>query len=63
MSLISERLSPVKPSTTITISAKTAELKSNGIDIISLGVGEPDFDTPENIKLHFNNNDHNADVH
>ena len=51
MSLIAERLSLVKPSPTLAVSAKAAELKRNGIDVISLGAGEPDFDTPENIKL------------
>ena len=51
MSLIAKRLSLVKPSPTLAVSAKAAELKRNGIDIISLGAGEPDFDTPENIKL------------
>ena len=51
MSLIAERLSLVKPSPTLAISAKISELKRNGVDVISLGAGEPDFDTPENIKL------------
>ena len=50
MSLISSRLSKVKPSPTLAVSAKAMELKNKGIDIISLGTGEPDFDTPENIK-------------
>ena len=51
MSLIAKRLSLVKPSPTLAVSAKAAELKRNGVDVISLGAGEPDFDTPENIKL------------
>lgn len=50
MSLVSSRLSKVKPSPTLAVSAKAAELKKQGIDIISLGAGEPDFDTPDNIK-------------
>ncbi len=47
---ISKRLLSVKPSATLAISAKAAELKTQGKDIISLSVGEPDFDTPEHIK-------------
>ncbi len=50
MSIISKRLSLVKPSPTLAVSAKSTELKEQGVDIISLGAGEPDFDTPENIK-------------
>ena len=50
MSLISSRLSAVKPSPTLAVSAKAKELQDQGIDIISLGAGEPDFDTPDNIK-------------
>lgn len=50
MTLVSSRLSKVKPSPTLAVSAKAAELKKQGIDIISLGAGEPDFDTPDNIK-------------
>lgn len=50
MSIVSSRLSKVKPSPTLAVTAKAAELKKQGIDIISLGAGEPDFDTPENIK-------------
>lgn len=51
MSILAKRLDSVKPSPTLAVSAKAAELKRNGIDVISLGAGEPDFDTPENIKL------------
>lgn len=50
MSIISKRMEIIKPSPTLAISQKAAELKKQGIDIISLGAGEPDFDTPENIK-------------
>jgi aspartate aminotransferase len=50
MSLISKRLSLIKPSPTLAVAQKAAQLKKEGRDIISLGAGEPDFDTPENIK-------------
>ncbi len=50
MTLLANILSNVKPSPTIAVSMKAAELKASGKDIISLGMGEPDFDTPENIK-------------
>ena len=50
MSFLSVSLNRVKPSPTIAVSTKAAELKASGQDIISLGAGEPDFDTPENIK-------------
>ena len=48
--MLSNRIQKVKPSATITISAKAMELRANGIDVISLSAGEPDFDTPEHIK-------------
>ena len=41
----------LKPSATLAITAKAKELRSQGIDIIGFGAGEPDFDTPDNIKL------------
>ncbi|MDP1574087.1 MAG: pyridoxal phosphate-dependent aminotransferase [Coxiellaceae bacterium] len=44
------RANAVKPSATVTINAKAMQLKSQGIDIINLSVGEPDFDTPDFIK-------------
>lgn len=47
---ISNRLNLIKPSATLALVKKTTELKKIGIDIISLGAGEPDFDTPDNIK-------------
>ncbi len=47
---ISNRVAQIKPPATITVSAKAAELRAMGHDIISLGFGEPDFDTPEHIK-------------
>ena len=48
--MLSNRVKKVKPSATITISAKAMDLRANGIDVISLSAGEPDFDTPEHIK-------------
>jgi len=50
MAFLADILSRVKPSATIAVSQKARELKSQGMDVISLGAGEPDFDTPENIK-------------
>ncbi|HEX4571417.1 MAG TPA: pyridoxal phosphate-dependent aminotransferase [Dongiaceae bacterium] len=50
MSFLAERLSRIKPSPTIAVTQKARELKAAGRDIIGLGAGEPDFDTPENIK-------------
>jgi aspartate aminotransferase len=50
MSFLSATLSRVKPSPTIAVTTKAQELKAAGRDIIGLGAGEPDFDTPQNIK-------------
>lgn len=50
MSLLAERLSRIKPSPTIAVTTKARELKAAGRDVIGLGAGEPDFDTPENVK-------------
>src|SRR5690606_38597325 len=50
MSLQSAALSRVKPSATLAADQKARELKAQGRDVISLAAGEPDFDTPENIK-------------
>ncbi len=50
MSFLSQTLSRVKPSPTIAMSNKAAELKAQGRDIIGLSAGEPDFDTPEHIR-------------
>ncbi len=47
---ISENLKRVKPSATLAVSQQARELKSQGVDVIGLGAGEPDFDTPDNIK-------------
>ncbi len=46
----SQRVQMVKPSPTLAVTAKAAELRAAGHDIIGLGAGEPDFDTPEHIK-------------
>lgn len=48
--LLAQRLQFIKPSPTLAVTAKAAELKAMGKDIIGLGAGEPDFDTPTNIK-------------
>jgi aspartate aminotransferase len=50
MNLTADRLDRISPSQTITITAKARALKAAGRDVISLSVGEPDFDTPQNIK-------------
>ena len=50
MSIISNSLKRIKPSPTIAVTQKARELKAAGKDVIGLGAGEPDFDTPENIK-------------
>jgi aspartate aminotransferase len=50
MPFIADRLSRIKPSPTIAVSTKAAELKAAGKDVIGLGAGEPDFDTPDHIK-------------
>lgn len=48
--LLSNRANAVKPSATVSINAKATQLKAQGVDIINLSVGEPDFDTPRSIK-------------
>ena len=50
MSILATRLSRIKPSATNALTGIVAELKAQGRDIIALGAGEPDFDTPDNIK-------------
>ncbi|MDC0247955.1 pyridoxal phosphate-dependent aminotransferase [Pelagibacteraceae bacterium] len=50
MSIISNSLKRIKPSPTIAVTQKARELKAAGKDVIGLGAGEPDFDTPDNIK-------------
>lgn len=48
--MITKRAQNIQPSATLTIAAKAGEMKKNGIDVISLSAGEPDYDTPESIK-------------
>ena len=50
MPFLSDTLARVKPSPTIAVTTKAAQLKAEGKDVIGLGAGEPDFDTPQNIK-------------
>ena len=50
MSIVSNSLKRIKPSPTIAVTQKARELKAAGKDVIGLGAGEPDFDTPKNIK-------------
>lgn len=50
MSFLAARLHRIKPSPTLVVTAKAAELKAAGRDVIALGAGEPDFDTPPNIQ-------------
>ncbi len=47
---LAQRSGRIKPSPTLAVTAKAAELKAQGIDVLSLGAGEPDFDTPQHIK-------------
>ena len=46
---LAARVSTLSPSTTLAITAKAKEMKESGIDVIGLGAGEPDYNTPENI--------------
>ena len=50
MSIISDSLKRIKPSPTIAVTQKARELRAAGKDVIGLGAGGPDFDTPDNIK-------------
>lgn len=50
MSVLAQRLDRIKPSATIAVTTKARELKAAGRDVIGLGAGEPDFDTPDNVK-------------
>ena len=47
---LAARVGRIKPSPTLAVEARAKELKAQGKDVISLGAGEPDFDTPEHIK-------------
>ena len=48
--ILADRLHSMKPSPTMAVTAKAAQMKADGIDVIGLGAGEPDFDTPEPIR-------------
>ena len=50
MNVLSNRLNSLSPSATLAMSQKSAELKAQGVDVINLSVGEPDFNTPDHIK-------------
>jgi aspartate aminotransferase len=50
MSIIAQRMAAIKPSPTVAVSNLARELKAAGRDVIGLGAGEPDFDTPDNVK-------------
>ena len=50
MSQVSDRLASLSPSATLAMSQKSGELKAQGVDVINLSVGEPDFNTPDHIK-------------
>ena len=50
MAIVADRLSRIKPSPTIAVTTKAQELRAAGRDVIGLGAGEPDFDTPDHIK-------------
>ena len=47
---LAKRMAKIKPSPTLAVDAKAKAMKAQGIDVVGFGVGEPDFDTPENIK-------------
>ncbi len=50
MSIIASRLDRIAPSSTLAVTARARQLKAEGKDVIGLGAGEPDFDTPDHIK-------------
>ena len=47
---LARRVKEIKPSPTLAMAAKAKAMKAQGIDVVGFGVGEPDFDTPENVK-------------
>ena len=49
--MLTDRIGRITPSATLAMTAKAAELRAAGVDVINLSVGEPDFPTPENIRL------------
>ena len=50
MAQLSDRLNRLAPSATLAMSQKSSEMKAQGIDVINMSVGEPDFNTPDHIK-------------
>ena len=48
--MLADRLKTLAPSSTLAVQAKAQELRRRGVDVISFGAGEPDFDTPDRIK-------------
>ncbi len=50
MNFVSKRALAISPSPTLAVTARAKAMKAEGIDVISFGAGEPDFDTPNNIK-------------
>ena len=48
--IVANRVQKVAPSLTLAIDAKAKQMKADGVDVIGFGAGEPDFNTPENIK-------------
>ena len=48
--MLTDRIGRITPSATLAMTAKAAELREKGVDVINLSVGEPDFPTPENIR-------------
>lgn len=50
MAQLSDRLNRLAPSATLAMSQKSGEMKAQGIDVINMSVGEPDFNTPDHIK-------------
>ena len=48
--MLSDRIGRISPSATLAMTAKAAELRARGLDVINLSVGEPDFPTPSNIR-------------
>jgi aspartate aminotransferase len=47
---LARRIRQIPPSATLALNAKANQLKAQGVDIVNFGVGEPDFDTPDNIR-------------
>ena len=58
MEHISQRIQALSPSATLAMSQKSNELKAQGVDVINLSVGEPDFHTPDHNKQADNNSNH-----